>query len=405
MEKYIVEIEKLDHFGRGIARIDGKPVFIEGVLPFEKASISITKIKKNFMIGEVLEIISKSVDRVKPICPYFGNCGGCDIMHLSYPQQLEFKENKVKEIMEKFHINTTVQPIIASEDFFYRNKITLQVKEKVGLYKRKSYEIVPIDNCFISREKINELLLCIQQLYLNNISQIVIRVSSKESMVVIYANKKVCIDLSLLEKVTTVILLENKKEHILKGKGYIVEELLGLQFVISSTSFFQVNTLGMTKLYNQVLKYAELKGHEKVLDLYCGTGTIGLYLSKYCGKVLGIELNSQAIQDAIYNKNLNNIENIDFKVGDVGKLLQHTHFKPDVIIVDPPRAGLDTHTIYKIIELKPLKLIYISCDPVTLARDLNILKDTFDIQKVTPVDMFANTYHVECVGLLTLKSK
>ena len=396
MEKIVVKIEKLDHYGRGIGKKDVIPIFIDNALIDEIVEVEIIKKKKNYMEGKVIQYIKQSNIRVNPICPYFKQCGGCDIMHLPYSEQLKYKENKVKEILMKFANINCIQPIIGNSSSFYRNKITLQVDQQIGFYQKKSYQIVPIDHCFISNQISNQILLKVKKMNIKDITKIVIRTSSKESMVVIYADKKIDIDLSLLKEV----LFCKNKEFILKGNGYIIEELLELKFAISATSFFQVNYFGMIRMYQKVLEYAKLKGNERILDLYCGTGTIGLYLSKYCGKVLGIEINPQAIKDALYNKKLNDINNIDFKVGDVSKILQDTNFEPDVIVVDPPRAGLDSNTIAKIIELNPSRLIYVSCDPVTFARDLKILNGAFKVQEITPVDMFANTYHVECVGLL-----
>ena len=211
-------------------------------------------------------------------------------------------------------------------------------------------------------------------------------------MVVFYGNINSNIDLD----VDTIII--NGK--VIKGNGYIREEINDFKFIISPTSFFQVNNVGMINIYNKVLEYVD---GGNVLDLYCGTGTIGIYVSKKANKVLGIELNKEAIKDALINKKLNSINNIDFISGDVGTVLSQNKFKSDIVIVDPPRAGLDSKSIDNIIKIKPKKIIYVSCDPVTLARDLNILKEKYDVIEITPFDMFGNTYHVECVSLLKLR--
>jgi len=402
MKDIVFEIEKLDHYGRGIVKKDGKTIFIENALPNEQVKIKLLNEKKNFCEAKTVEIIKESNDRITPICRYYGQCGGCNIMHMSYPQQLEFKENKVKEVLKKFTNFESVKRIVGSDNFNYRNKVTLKVNKKIGYYKKKSYEIIPIDNCLIADERINNIINQLKEIDLDNINEIVIRVTSLESMVVFYGNN-IKLDSNLLDVDTIVIIDKNKK--ILKGKGYIEENINNIKFIISPTSFFQVNTKGMINLYNKVLEYSELKGNENLLDLYCGTGTIGIYLSKYCGKVFGIEINEEAIKDANINKKINNINNIEFKSGDVKDILYKNKFIPDIIVVDPPRAGLDKKVIEQIISLKPSKLIYVSCDVVTLARDLNILKAKFDIIECTPVDMFPNTYHVECVCVLKLKEE
>ena len=401
MKKIEVNIENLDHYARGIARVDGKPFFIENALPNETVIASIIKEKKNFIEGETIDFITKSNDRIIPICPYYDECGGCNIMHLDYDSQLKFKENKVKEVLKKFCNYDNVKSIIGTNQYNYRNKITLQVKEDIGYYKKKSYDLVVIDKCYIADEKINNIINKLKNIDLSNINQIVIRTTNKESMLVFYGKKVINLDVNKFD-VNTIVCIADKS-YILKGKGYIEEEIKGIKYVISPTSFFQVNTNGMINLYDKVLEYCGLNGNENLLDLYCGTGTIGIYLSKYCNKVFGIELNKEAIKDALINKKINNLNNIDFKSGDVKEVLKNNNFIPDIIVVDPPRAGLDKRVIEQIISLKPKKLVYVSCDVITLARDLNLLKEYFDINEVTPVDMFPNTYHVECVCSLELK--
>lgn len=402
MKELEVNIEKLDHYARGIARLDGKTIFVENALPCEKVIAKVVNEKKKFDEAVTSKILNESIERVNPICPYYNECGGCNTMHFNYDKQLEFKENKVKEVLKKFCDFDNIKSIVKSNQFNYRNKVTLQVKVKCGYYKKKSYDIVPIDSCFIADEKINDIIKIVKTIDLSGINQIVIRVTNNESMIVFYCEDNIKIDISNLNTVDTIIAISNKQE-ILKGKGYIEEEIHNIKYVISPTSFFQVNTLGMINLYNKVLEYADLKGNENLLDLYCGTGTIGIYLSKYCGKVFGIEINKEAIKDALLNKKINNLSNIDFQAGDVKDILNKNRFKPDIIVVDPPRAGLDKKVIDEIISLKPNRLVYVSCDVVTLARDLNLLKEKFDVIECTPVDMFPNTYHVESVVLLEKK--
>jgi len=399
MKNMEVNIEKLDHYGKGIARNNGIPIFIDGALPNETVKIDIIKEKKKFCEAKTVEIISKNPNRAEPKCPYYKECGGCNIMHMNYPQQLEFKENKVKEVLNKFTGFENVKNIISTDQFYYRNKVTLKVKQDIGYYKEKSYEIVSIENCLIADEKINNIISKIKEIKLEDVTEIVIRTSKTENMAVFYGGKDIYVDIDKLDIIDNIIFI-NDNVNIKKGKGYIEEDINGIKFVISPTSFFQVNTNGMINLYNKVLEYAKLKGTENLLDLYCGTGTIGIYLAKYCKKVFGIEINKEAIKDAIKNKELNNLDNINFQAGDVKDVLKKNNFVPDIIVVDPPRAGLDAKVIEEIKSLTPDKLIYVSCDVVTLARDLKLLNDNFNIIECTPVDMFPNTHHVENVVLL-----
>ena len=393
MKKLIVKIENLDHFGRGIAKVNNMPIFVENSLINEEVEIVITKEKKKYMEGFVSNYLKKSPLRVESNCPYYDKCGGCDLLHMSYEEQLKYKENKVKEIIKKFSDLECVNSIVGSIQFNYRNKVTLHVKNGViGYYKENSNEIISIDKCLLVDERINILIDEIKNLNLNGINKIVIRVTNNESMAIFYGDINSNINL----RADTIII--NSK--VIKGNGYIEENIGDLKFIISPTSFFQVNNVGMINIYNKVLDYVD---GGNILDLYCGTGTIGIYVSKKADKVLGIEINEEAIKDALLNKKINNINNVDFISGDVGTVLSKNKFKFDIVIVDPPRAGLDNNSINNIIKINPKKIIYVSCDPVTLARDLNILKEYYDVLEITPFDMFSNTYHVECVCLLNLR--
>ena len=393
MKNLEVEITNLDHFGRGIVKKE-KPIFIDNALVGEIVEIEITKDNKKYSEGRVIKYIKKSPLRVESNCPFYDKCGGCDLLHLSYQEQLKYKETKVKEIIKKFSGLECVKEIVPTIQYNYRNKVTLHVKQKLGYYQKKSYDIINIDNCLIADERINDLIKKLNIIDLNTITKITIRVSSKESMLVIEGGK---LDITSFKEVDTIIV----DNQVLKGRGYIIEEINNLKFVISPDSFFQVNRLGMINIYNQVLKYVD--NDTKVLDLYCGTGTIGIYLADKVNQVLGIDINKSAINDALMNKKINNLENIDFKLGDVEDVLNNNSFKADCIVVDPPRAGLGNMVIKNIFKIQPQKLIYVSCDPVTLARDLNILKDKYDVVEITPFDMFSNTYHVESVILLQKK--
>lgn len=394
MEKNVVKIENLDHFGRGIARINGIPVFVDGALPEELVEIEIIKRKKNFMEAKTLQVLESSPFRVKPSCPYFGVCGGCDIMHMDYKHQLEYKQNKVQEIMNKFLIDTKLQPIIATNPFEYRDKVTLKVNKKLGYFAKKSYDIVPIEKCLIASSSINQVINNLKNTDLSDIKEVMIRSFKEETMIQFVGGKNIPLN-------TVDSLYQNDTK--INGKETITAKIGNISYLVSPNSFFQVNLEGMEKLYNQVKEYCNLQGNEKVLDLYCGTGTIGLFLSKNCKEVLGIEINESAVQDAERNQEYNHINNAKFICGDVGNSIYNLNFQPDIVVVDPPRAGLDRKTVDYLLEWETKKIIYVSCDPMTLGRDLQLLQDKYDIVQITPVDMFPQTYHVECVCLLELK--
>lgn len=408
-KKLTVTIESLDHQGRGIAHVDDKIIFVSNALTGEIVKIKIIKSKKKYMEAEVYQFIKKSKVRIEPICPYFHQCGGCDLLHIDYQTQIKYKEQKVKEIMKKFaQIEGIVKPIVKNEEIFeYRNKVIFQVKEKVGFYHKKSHEIVPIEKCFLISKKMNEYLAIIQNnMNLSFVNQIMMRESKtlQEFMIVFYVDdgfRKEQIPEALWFE--SLIIKKKDRYQVLNGREVIKEQIGNLKFKISPDSFFQVNTKQMECLYNEVLKVCQLSGKEKVLDLYCGTGTIGIFLSKQTKEVLGIEINASAIEDANSNKLENHISNIKFLCGDTADVLRTTSYNPDVVIVDPPRAGLDENATQELKKISAPKIVYVSCDPVTLARDLKQLETFYETISIVPVDMFSNTYHVECVALLKKK--
>ncbi len=366
-----VTIIDYDHQGRGMARINDKIVFIPNTMIGEIVKINIIKEKKNYMEAEVIEYIKTSPTRVENICPYYKTCGGCDILHLPYNEQLEYKYNKIKNIINRYiKENIKINNIVPSDkQFNYRNKVTLQTdRNKIGFYSKKSNNITSIDSCLLLDNKLNEYIKGIN----NTTNKIVLRTNGKE-------------------------VLDNYNSFITKSIGKY-------NYLVSLESFFQVNDNVTYKLYEKVKEYCNSTKNDYILDLFCGTGTIGIYLSDNCKKVLGIEINKQAINDANKNKKLNNLDNIEFIAGDVSKIINKVDFKPTIVVVDPPRAGLDQNTIKEIVKMNPHTLVYVSCDPMTLARDLNILKYYFNIKEITPFDMFPNTYHVETVSLLSRKN-
>lgn len=394
------KIEKLDNFGRGISHINNKIVFISNALEDEVVDATTTYSNKKFDEAKVNEIIEVSKMRIKPICPYFDICGGCNLLHMNYDDQLKFKYNKVKDIIFKYlKENIKVNDVIYSNQFNYRNKASFEVKEKLCYKMRKSTNLVDINYCYLLDKNINDIVHVLNNLNLKNINNITIRTGEEDIMVIISGNPTQEIIDALKEKARSIYV----NDKLVYGRSNIVSKIGNYEFFVSDKSFFQVNKYNVKKLYDKVLEYAELTGNENILDLYCGTGTIGIYLSKYAKSVIGIEVNEQAIFDANVNKNKNNIENISFICDTTSNINNIVNNDFDVIIVDPPRSGLDKNTINFLINSKAKRIVYVSCDIMTLVRDLNILKQDYDIREITPVDMFPNTYHVETVCILERK--
>ena len=366
----ITTINGLDNFGRGIGTYNGKVVFIPYTLIGEEVEFEIVLEKKNFIEGKLVKIVKKSDKRIEPNCKYFTLCGGCQLLHISYEDEIEYKQKKMEDIIKRYVGDYKVNKVISSERIGYRNKVTFQVDKEIGFYKNKTNEIIKIDRCLLLNEKVNNVIKDLKP----SSNQIQVKYSNYDDS----------------------IMINNNPEFIISKIGKYL-------FKVSPKSFFQVNYKQVENLYNKVLEYANLTGKENVLDLYCGTGTIGIYVSEYAKEVLGVELVEEAIIDANYNKKLNNINNINFICSDTNKLVTNSSFKPDVIIVDPPRSGLTEKVKKEIIKLKPNRLVYVSCDPMTFARDLNDLKEFFYIKEITPVDMFPCTYHIENIALLVTK--
>lgn len=399
-----VKIERLDHQGRGIAKVDGITTFVINALVDEIVDIEIIQKKKKFNTAVVKKYIKTSPDRIDAICPYFKMCGGCDLMHMNYKNQLNFKQNKIINIIERYTSidSKKVKNILYSNEYYYRNKVTFQVKEKIGFYDKKSYDIVPIEHCYIASKKINELLSILNTCDLKGITQIMIRTNEDIEMVVIYTK---CISKEIMEKLKdkcSLIMYDGQYKQI-SGNNYIIDNIGDYKFVISPASFYQVNKNTVKLLYDKVLEYLKPDLNDVVLDLYSGTGTIGIYVSNSVKKVISVEINKFAVEDARKNKELNNVNNIEFICDDVANVIDSFKEKIDSIIVDPPRSGLDDKTVSYLKQISSNKIVYVSCDPITLARDLEKISELYDIDEITPVDMFPNTSHVECVCVLKLK--
>ena len=398
----MIKIENLDHYGRGITKINGKIAFIENALPNEIIEIKIDKEKKKYIEGSVLKYIKESNERRNVPCPYYDSCGGCNIMHLSYENQLKFKQDKIRNIIKKYlNQDIKINSIVNSDsEYNYRNKVTFQIKKTIGFYKNNTYDIISIDNCLICNKLINNSIKYLKKLNLKDINKIICRTSLNQLMIIVETNNR-DIDITPLKEVAHSIYLriDNKYIHVFGNKN-IYQKLGNFKYIISPDSFFQVNINTCLKLYNKIKEY--IGENKNVIDLYCGTGSIGIFVSEN-NNIVGIELNESAIKDAIENKAINSINNINFICGDSGKKLNKLNFNPDVIIVDPPRNGLNKETIQSILSFDSKEIIYVSCDPMTFVRDLNILKEKYNIKEITPFDMFPNTYHVECIALLKRK--
>ncbi len=399
-----VEIKKLDHFGRGITFINGKIGFVENALPGEQVEIEIENSSKKYFTGKVIHYDQISPNRITPICPYANFCGGCDLQHLSYAEENRQKTQKVKELIEHFANldKELVEEIIEQIEYHYRNKITFHSKDKkLGFYQKNTHEVIPIDKCFLANQKINKLIPSLKKIVTKNIvEKIIIRTSNDEKKVMMKITGKIK-DVSDIEKKLDCLMINEK---IKKGEN-IKTKIGKKEYFLSIDSFFQVNQILTEKLYQEVLTVVKTNHSKKVLDLYCGVGTIGLFISDEVEKVIGIDYSKDNIKNANQNKKLNQAQNIQFICDKVEHVIDSIQEQIDLVIVDPPRAGLFEKTIEEIKRISPQNLIYISCDPVTLARDLKSLTKIFEVNTIKPYNMFPRTYHVECVCLLSRKKK
>ncbi|WP_353892934.1 23S rRNA (uracil(1939)-C(5))-methyltransferase RlmD [Proteinivorax hydrogeniformans] len=442
--KYIVTIEDVTHQGEGVGKIDGFTVFVPQGLPEDKVEIEIISLKKNYGRGLIKEVLNPSPQRIKPNCPTYHECGGCNLQHTDYSYQLKLKRKLVKDALER--IGGFNDPIIhhtlTAGDKKYRNKVQSPVgvvdgKTVAGFYKPKSHEIVPLENCHIQHPKSNQVLDRIsKELHHLNIPtynektgkgivrHIVTKIgfNTDELMAILvvtkedFHKKKELVDrIKSLEAVDTLVFnINSKKTNVVMGtknltmfgNGYITEQVSGIEYKISPLSFFQINPKGMEILYGKTLEYASLTGKEKVLDAYCGIGSISLFLAQQAKEVLGVEIVPQAIEDAKENAKINGIKNAHFKVGKAEEVIVDQAKKGDkydVVVVDPPRKGCDEKLLDAIKEISPHKVVYVSCNPSTLARDLKYLcqEKKYELKQVQPVDMFPHSGHVECVVLMS----
>lgn len=451
-EMVTLTIEGLSHEGAGVGRVHGFTLFVHGALPGEVAQVKVVMVRKKFGFGKLLKIEQESEDRVAPPCPVFTQCGGCQLQHASYAAQLSMKREQVQDALMrigKLSSDVIVHPTLGmDEPWRYRNKSQVpigvasdqaQPRLITGFYAPGSHRIVDTDDCIIQHEAHDRIMQTVKQIgtelgisvydeeaHQGLLRHVVIRTGfhTGEVMAVLVTNGKqlphadewvrrirvavpnvtsICQNVNTRR--TNVILGEETR--VLWGSDVIYDELGGLRFAISPRSFYQVNPLQTEVLYAKALEYVGLSGSETVIDAYCGIGTIALYSARQAKQVYGVEIVPEAIEDARRNAKLNELDNVTFEVGAAEEVMpawREQGVQPDVIVVDPPRKGCDEVLLQTIIALRPERVVYVSCNPATLARDLAVLEaGGYQTNEVQPVDMFPHTAHVECVARLVWK--
>ena len=446
-QEYIVDIIDNGFEGEGIAKIDGFTIFIPGAIKGEKARILIVKVLSSHAFGKLLEILEASKYRQEADCSTYKRCGGCNLRHIKYEETLKMKQNAVQSLVNKTLKNKLqVQETIGMDNpYHYRNKAQYPVgigkkgEPVIGVFANRTHEVIPIEKCLIQNPKSEEIakfiLNFIKKEHISIYNEetrkglfrhIVIKVGIKtgEIMCILVINgktipKEEIIIKNLVENFplikTIVKNINNKNTNVILGQDNInvygdghIEDILGeYKFKISPLSFYQVNPIQAEKLYELGVKMAEISKEDTVFDLYCGIGTISIFMSKYAKKVYGVEIVEDAIKDAKENAKLNNATNTEFFAGDteivLDELINQKKVIPDIVMFDPPRKGLAKNSINNILNIRPKKIVYISCNPATLVRDLAEFESLYEVKSIVPVDMFPFTSHVECVSLLCLK--
>lgn len=442
-----VVFEDLTHDGAGVAKVEGYPLFVPNGLPGEKAKVKVIKVNKSYGIGRLIELYERSPYRVNIPDSEKTKYGGCQLEHISYEGQLKYKENQVRQVLTRIGKleDVTVHPILGMDNpLSYRNKAQVPVGEKdgklvAGFFKQRSHEIVDMDESVIQLPEVNEAIQTAKEIcsrlgipayneetHKGVLRHIMARYGKQtgELMVVLITrtpeipHKKELIDeiTARLPEVKSIVhnvnskrtnVILGEKTNLLWGSEVIYDYIGDVKFAISALSFYQVNPVQTKVLYDKALEYADLNGEESVIDAYCGIGTISLFLAQKARKVFGVEVVPEAIEDARRNAALNGMTNAEFAVGEAEVVIPKWYKegnKADVLVVDPPRKGCDEALLRTIIEMQPKKVVYVSCNPATLARDLRILEDGgYKTLEVQPVDMFPMTTHVECVAQLILK--
>lgn len=390
-----VHIDRMDHFGNGIGNINGKIIFVKGALPGETVDVTITKDKKSFMEGTINTIIYKSSKRVEPFCKYFGVCGGCSLCHLNYENTLEYKKERVKNILSKFDI-PKINVIKNENDLYYRNKIELKIVDgKLGFYEKSTHNLIEIKECKVTKKSINKSFEFVKNMKLEN-ANVTIRANYNDEVFIIIDSKEKPVILNPEDYKIVGIVLNDK---CIYGQDNFMEKINNLFFTVSYNSFFQVNNYINLELFNLIKENIVGK---TVLDLYSGVGTLSIVASKVVDKVYSIEVTQNAVKNALINAKINKCDNINFILGKVEDKIGFINDKIDTIIVDPARAGLDKKTIEVINNICPQRIIYVSCDTQSLANNLVDLAN-YEIKKFYILDMFSYTYHIECFCILDRK--
>lgn len=446
-QHYTVHIAGLGSSAEGVARYQDFTVFIPGALPGEEVEVKITEVKKNYAKGVLIKVITPAAMRVAPRCAIYENCGGCQLQHAAYEAQLVLKRQIVVDAVTRIAKmpDVEIDPTIGDPvGWYYRNKMQFPVgatdgRLKIGCYAKGTHNIIDTEHCYIQHELnntiVNEVRKILRELHIpaydemtgtGVVRHVLGRVGSatKEVMVVLVTATEILPQkeqivsalqgaipnlVSIIQNVNgkkTNVILGNKMKT-LWGKDTIDDCIGEFRFKISARSFFQVNTKQAHTLYAKAVEYAGLTGAETVIDAYCGTGTVTLFLAKAAAKVYGIEIVEQAIADAKDNARYNKVDNVEFIAADAVKIMPQLYkegIRPQVVVVDPPRAGCDTKVLETFVAMNPERIIYISCNPASLARDLGILAEhNYVAKKIQPVDMFPQTFHVECVALIERK--
>lgn len=443
-KEYIVEIIDTGYKGEGIAKIDDFTIFIPNAIKGEKIKIKIIKVLTSYAFGKIIEIIEPSKNRLESDCSTYKRCGGCNLRHVKYDETLKIKQNLVQSLVNKTLKNKIkVKETIGMENpYYYRNKAQFPIgKDKennvvMGVFANRTHEIIPIEECFIQNKEIQKLSKFILEFIKENdisvydetsrkglIRHIVTKIGIKtnEIMCIIVINGKEIpkekeLTMQIIKKfpnVKTIVknintkntnVIMGEKNEKIYGDGYIEDKLGEYTFKISPHSFYQVNPVQAEKLYSIGVEAANINKEDVVFDLYCGIGTISLFMAKYAKKVYGVEIVEQAIKDAKENAKINNIKNTEFIAGDtkliLDDLINNKNIIPNVVMVDPPRKGLDNRSVENILKIMPNRFVYISCNPATLVRDLAKFEEMYEIKSIQPVDMFPFTAHVECVCVL-----
>ena len=393
-----IKIEKIDDFGRGIGYVDNKIIFIDNAMIGEIVDVNIIKQTTKYYEGIVTNYIKKSNDRVNIKCPYYNCCGGCNILHMDYNTQINYKKNKLKNILNKFsNIDLEINIIKNKNIINYRNKIELKIQDnRWGYYNSKTHNFVEINNCLLAKDSINKVIKTKKYI---DIKSGIITIKSNyndEILLNIKTDDKINIDINNLKNnIKLVGIVINDK--IYYGDNFFYEMINNKLFKVNYNSFFQINNF----ITNEMIKVINDNCYGKILlDLYCGVGFLGQAIDYKFNKIYGIELNRNSILDAISNAKINKINNTYYMCGDSSKLIENIKENIDTLIIDPPRSGLYKTMIKDIINTNANKIIYVSCNPITLARDINLLKENYSVNKIYLLDMFSNTYHFETVCIL-----